>query len=66
MKNDRQNLAVRMTAEQYDLLQRYMTLTNHRITIYFRHLITGYQLKARSLDIVRPYFLSILGILPLK
>ena len=56
MKDISRNLAVRMTDEQYELLQRYMALTNHKVTVYFHHLITGYQIKARSLDFARPIY----------
>ena len=56
MKDISRNLAVRMTDEQYELLKRYMDLTNLRITVYFHHLITGYQITARSLDLARPIY----------
>ena len=50
------NLAVRMTDDQHELLRRYMDLTNLPVTVYFHHLITGYQITARSLDIARPIY----------
>ena len=56
MVDNSRNLAVRMNDEQYELLKRYMELTNLRITVYFHHLITGYQITARSLDVARPIF----------
>lgn len=56
MKDISRNLAVRMTNEQYELLQRYMALTNLRVTVYFHHLITGHQITARNIDFVRPIY----------
>lgn len=56
MKDTGRNIAVRMTDEQYELLLRYMDLTNLRITVYFHHLITGYQITARDIDFVRPIY----------
>lgn len=56
MKDISRNLAVRMTDEQYELLKRYMELTSLPVTVYFHHLITAYQIKARSLDFARPIY----------
>lgn len=56
MKDISRNLAVRMTDEQYELLKRHMALTNLPVTVYFHHLITGFQITARSLDVARPIY----------
>ena len=56
MVDNSRNLAVRMTDEQYELLKRYMDLTNLPVTVYFHHLITGFQITARSLDVARPIY----------
>ena len=56
MKDISRNLAVRMTDEQYEMLKRYMDFTSLPVTVYFHHLITGYQIKARSLDFARPIY----------
>ena len=53
MVDNSRNLAVRMTDEQYEMLKRYMDLTNLPVTVYFHHLITGFQITARSLDVAR-------------
>ena len=56
MRDNSRNLAVRMTDEQYEKLQRFMELTNLPITAYFRHLIDGYQIQCRSSKSVRRIF----------
>ena len=40
-RDNSRNIAVHMTEEQYQRLQKYMRLTRHGITLYFRKLIHG-------------------------
>ena len=53
MRDNSCNLAVRMTEEQYQQLQRFMTLTHLPVTTYFRHLITGFRITANSIPLER-------------
>ncbi len=56
MRDNSRNLAVRMTEEQYQQLQRYMALTHLPITTYFRHLITGFRITANSIPLERKLY----------
>lgn len=51
MQDNSRNLAVRMTEEQYHMLQRFMALTHLPVTTYFRHLITGFRITANSIPL---------------
>jgi hypothetical protein len=48
MRDNSRNLSVRMTAMEYQQLQRYLKLTRLSSTTYLRHLIHGNGVKARS------------------
>lgn len=48
MRDNSRNLSVRMTEMEYQQLQRYLKLTRLSSTTYFRHLIHGDGVKARS------------------
>ena len=46
-RDNSRNIAVHMTEEQYQRLQRYRDLTNHRSTLYFRKLIHGERIMGK-------------------
>ena len=56
MRNNSRNLAMRMTEEQYQQLQRFMALTHLPVTTYFRHLITGFRITANSIPLERKLY----------
>ena len=56
MRDNSRNLAVRMTEEQYQQLQRFMALTHLPVTTYFRHLITGFRITANSIPLERKLY----------
>ena len=56
MRDNSRNLAVRMTEEQYQRLQRFMALTHLPVTTYFRHLITGFRITANSIPLERKLY----------
>ena len=56
IRDNSRNLAVRMTEEQYHMLQRFMALTHLPITTYFRHLITGFRITANSIPLERKLY----------
>ena len=56
MRDNSHNLAVRMTEEQYQQLQRFMALTHLLVTTYFRHLITGFRITANAIPLERKLY----------
>ena len=59
LRDNSRNLAVRMTEEQYRMLQRFMALTHLPVTTYFRHLITGFRITANSIPLERKIWAEI-------
>ena len=53
VRDNSRNIAVRMTEEQYQRLQRYMNLTYHGITLYFRKLIQGKRITGNARELER-------------
>lgn len=47
------NIAVHMTEEQFQRLERYKKMTRHGVTLYFRKLICGDRLLAHSTELSR-------------
>ena len=47
------NIAVHMTEEQFQRLERYRKMTRHGVTLYFRKLICGDRLLAHSKELSR-------------
>ena len=45
------NIAVHMTEEQYQRLERYRKMTRHGVTTYFRKLIDGDRMLAHSTEL---------------
>ena len=51
LRDNSRSLSIRMTEEEYQLLQSSLKLTRMRSSIYFRHLIWEDHLKGRSQDL---------------
>ena len=52
-RDNSRNIAVHMTEEQYQRLQRYMRMTRIGSTVYFRKLIAGERFEADSPELNR-------------
>ena len=53
MRDNSRNIAVHMTEEQFQRLERYRNMTRHCVTTYFRKLIDGDRLIGRRTDFYR-------------
>lgn len=53
MRDNSRNIAVHMTEEQYQRLQRYMKMTRTGSTVYFRKLIKGDRMIAHVPELDR-------------
>ena len=53
VRDNSRNIAVHMTEEQFQRLERYRKMTRHGVTLYFRKLICGDRLLAHSTELSR-------------
>lgn len=53
VRDNSRNIAVHMTEDQYQRLQRYMRMTRVGSTVYFRKLIAGEKFEAGSPELNR-------------